>query len=101
MRTIYQVDIQCGGCGDIVEAEPPEHRWKFAGAGALVVGLVGLFLGLVTGIATAGVGFVAAFVTVPLGVYSGFKIGRWGAVKRDPPSCPKCRNEFGSSRLPF
>lgn len=101
MRTIYQVDIQCGNCGKIVQADPPDRRWMFAGIGALLLGLFGLLIGLSVGVATAGFGAVAAIFTVPLGLYGGYKTGRWSAVKRDPPGCPKCGNEFGESRLPF
>lgn len=101
MRTIYQVDIQCGECDSTVQAEPPERRWLFSGIGAVLLGLFGLFVGLSVGVATAGFGVVAAIFTVPMGLYAGYKTGRWSAVKRDPPSCPRCSNQFGSSRLPF
>jgi len=101
MRTIYQVDIQCESCDEIVQPEPPERRWLFAGIGALLLGLFGLFVGLSVGVATAGFGVVAAFFTVPIGLYGGYKTGRWSANKRDPPSCPRCGNQFGDSWLPF
>lgn len=63
---------------------------------------IGFAIGSVVGVATAGVGFVAWFFTLPIGVYIGYKLGSIGAEMMDGPSCPSCgaTHEAGGL-LPF
>lgn len=90
MTSVYNLEVRCEECGEVAEPDPPENKLKWIIGMALLFGGIGLAIGSVVGIATAGFGFVASIVTVPLGLYMGYKIGGFGAEMLDGPSCPAC-----------
>ncbi len=91
------VSVQCENCEEIVQPEGPEGARKWKLVGAAILGFFGFAIGSVVGIATAGFGFVASFVTVPLGLYFGWKMGAKFAEMRSGITCPNCGNDFSRS----
>lgn len=83
------------------QPERPRNWLKWIAGMALVFAGIGFFIGSVIGIATAGVGIVAWVVTLPMGLYIGYKIGDFGAEFRDGPTCPACGAEHSTGWLPF
>lgn len=102
MGSLYDLQVKCNECGEVSQPEPPENRLKWILGMVIIFGGLGLAVGLVTGVATAGAGFAAWGFTIPLGIYAGYKIGSYGAELLDGPSCPSCNHAYGTgSLLPF
>lgn len=94
MVSIYDLDVQCDSCNDIVELEPPRNRRKYGLIGAVLLGVLGFGIGGTIGIATAGLGIAATFPLTAIGLYSGLKGGRWAAGVQDGVKCPKCDHTY-------
>lgn len=99
MPRITEYDVRCTGCGEIVRPEGPKRERLFGIVSALLLGTLGGGVGAVIGIASAGFGMPAILPLGLLGLYFGWKMGAWLALKLDSISCPECGNEFGTSRL--
>lgn len=93
------LDVRCESCETTVQPETPAYRRLFILAGMMILGGIGLLIGLVTGVATAGTGFVAWIFTVPIGLYAGYKTGDILAEVMDGYSCPECGHEFSAPAL--
>lgn len=90
-------NVQCGGCGHVVDPEEPENKKKYGWTGALILGLLGLGVGATIGIATAGLGMPATIPLGLLGIYAGLKVGRKVAELQDGVTCPECGFNFSSA----
>lgn len=108
MVSITNHNVQCAGCGEVVEPTGPEHRLLLGVIFSLAFGLLGLGIGTTIGIATAGFGIAATIPLSLLGLYFGWKLGGWIAALLDGVHCPDCGHEFGKSsvstmtaKLPF
>lgn len=102
MVSLYDLKVECEECGAVAQPDGPENRLKWIVGMALVFGGLGFAIGTAVGIATAGVGFAAYVITLPIGLYIGYKVGEYGAELMDGPSCPECdANHSGSGMLPF
>ncbi|MBX0297865.1 hypothetical protein [Haloarcula nitratireducens] len=97
MASVYDFNVQCGSCGDIVEATPPKSKRTFSLASAFLLGTIGMFLGLSVGVATAGFGMAATPFTLVIGLYVGYRIGVWSAEKKDGLGCPECDSHIANS----
>lgn len=97
MASIYDVPVKCSSCSGVVEVEPPTNRRKYAVAGALIVGLIGFFIGLSIGVATAGLGMAAFPFTALIGLYIGYRIGSWSAEKKNGIPCPECDSHIAGN----
>lgn len=102
MVSIYGFEVKCDSCNDVAEPNPPKNRLKWIGGMAILFAGIGFGIGSLFGIASAGFGFVAWVVTVPVGLYMGYKIGSIGAEMMDGPSCPSCdATHDAGGLLPF
>lgn len=90
MPSVYDFHVECQNCGEVVDVDPPKSRTKFGWGFGIVLGLIGLFIGLSVGIATAGFGMAATPFTLVIGLYAGYRIGVWSAEKKDGIACPSC-----------
>lgn len=93
------MNVQCDGCQELVEPEPPANRRKYGLLGAVFIGLIGLGIGGTIGIATAGLGMPATIPLALIGAYVGWKVGTLIAKKQDGVTCPECNHNFGGSVL--
>lgn len=93
MVSVYQLDVLCDSCGSTVSLKKPENRSLMILLGVLIIGGISLAAGLVTGIATAGLGAPLAVVSVPAGIYAGYKTGGWAALKTEGLNCPECGHD--------
>lgn len=89
MASLYDLKVECEECGTVDHPDPPENRLKWIIGMVIIFASIGGFIGLVVGVATAGVGFAAWIFTLPLGLYFGYRTGKFGAEYRDGPSCPE------------
>jgi len=102
MASVYDLQVKCEQCGDVSTPSPPKHRIKWIVGMAILFGGIGLAIGSVFGIATAGFGTVATVVTVPAGLYIGYKVGQIGAELMAGPTCPSCGSSYDAGgMLPF
>lgn len=101
MASVYNLNVECENCGEVAQPNPPKNRLKWVLGMAIIFAGLGFMIGSVFGIATAGFGFVATVVTVPAGIYIGYKIGMVGSELLDGPSCPTCGSAHDSGLLPF
>jgi hypothetical protein len=102
MASIYSLRVACDNCDAVETPDPPNNRLLWILGMAILFGGIGLAIGSVFGIATAGFGFVATVVTVPAGLYVGYKVGQIGAELMDGPTCPECGTTHDTGGLlPF
>lgn len=102
MASVYDLQVKCNQCGDVSTPSPPKHKWKWVLGMMIVFGGIGLAIGTVVGVATAGLGFVGYTFTIPIGLAIGYKVGQIGAELMDGPTCPSCGSAHGAGGLlPF
>jgi len=95
MPSITNYDVRCTDCESIVSPNGPEYDQHLKIAGALALGLVGVLIGSVIGIATAGFGIAATLPLGGLGLFFGYFAGAWAARVHDGINCPECGSKFG------
>lgn len=102
MPSVYNFKVQCENCEEVATPDGPKNWVKWVVGMTIVFAGIGAAIGTVTGVATAGVGFVAWIFTIPIGIYAGYKIGAFGAEFMDGPSCPGCGESYDTGGLlPF
>lgn len=96
MVDITTLDVQCTSCDSIVSPNGPKYDTHLKVAGSLLLGLVGVLIGSVIGIATAGLGIAATLPLGGLGLFFGYFFGAVVARFHDGYDCPDCGSGFGS-----
>jgi len=92
MTSIYDVQVKCLDCDEVTgpDRPPRKQRAKYIGLWVVAFAFIGLAIGFPVGVASAGVGFVAYFFTIPLGIIFGVLTGRWWVERKIGAACGVC-----------